>query len=645
MAAQTQTASAADKTWTGAVDGAWDVTTPNWKEGQPPGGVDATYVVGDRVFFTDNFAGTNTTIFPSVDSTNAASLTFVHVPGTVSANYTFNRGGDLPAGGTTPFGANPSPGEPQVLLLDTGFLGQVNLRARGNSASNGVTIIRSGVLEINDGGALPANGAGNNNNPGNVTLAGGTLAVNINTAGNVNASSGQLAGRLIVTSNSTLANTSITTNSGPYRIWGSQNAAMVEMAPDVTLTIVPGLASARFDSNLSLAQGTFTLGTNSGFLRMGSPGLGGASATFDTGSNGGIIRAGGTTLNLGALTGAAGTRVEAQDSAGPAADTISIGGKNVDATFLGVIADGINATTPRPASVTKVGTGIQTLAGVNTLSGTTTVNAGVLRVTGSIAQSSGVTVNAGGVFDAAATQTIKALTVNGGGTARVSAAGPGFTVLKTGALTLTDSGALDVGVNAVVVDYTTEGGGGTSPLSSIRAAVAAGAAPPGGSNAPVIRSSAGFTGGAVGYAEASDALGPTGGSFLGQQVDGGAVLIRHTLAGDASLNGVVDFNDLARLAQNYNVADGTMTWSQGDFTHDGNVDFNDLAAMAQNYNTSLPTPALGGFSPEFSADVQAAFAAVPEPGTGGAICVVALGAVVRRRRRGGERGIAERHQR
>jgi autotransporter-associated beta strand protein len=624
VAAQVQSAWAADKTWTGAVDGSWDLTTLNWKEGQPPGGADATYVVGDRAIFTDNFAGTNTTIYPRVESTNAAALVFTHVPGTVATTFTFNRGADLPVEGTTPFGANPAPGEPQQLLLDSGFLGKVILRARANGASNGTTTIRSGVLELNDAGAMPANGAGSNNNPGPVTLDGGTLAININTAGNVNPASGQLAGRLIVASNSTLANTAITTNSGPYRIWGSNNAAMVEMAPEVTLTIVPPAIGARFDSNLSLALGTFTLGTNSGSVQMGSPGLGGVNATFDTGSNGGILRAGGTTLNLGALTGAAGTRVEAQTSAGPATDTISIGGKNVDATFNGVIADGINAN-PRPASVTKVGTGIQTLAGVNTFSGTTTVNAGVLRVTGSIAQSSGVAVNAGGVFDAAATQTIKGLTVNTGGTARVSAGGGlGLTVLKTSALTIADGGALDVASNGVIVDYTTEGGG-TSPFAAIRAAVAAGAAPPG-STAPVIRSSSG----AVGYAESSDVLGPTGGMFMGQEVDGEAVLIRHTLSGDATLNGSVDFNDLARLAQNYNVLDGTMSWDKGDFTHDGNVDFNDLAAMAQNYNSTLPTPALAGFSAEFRADVEAAFAQVPEPAAMG---VLSLGASLFARRR------------
>lgn len=56
--------------------------------------------------------------------------------------------------------------------------------------------------------------------------------------------------------------------------------------------------------------------------------------------------------------------------------------------------------------------------------------------------------------------------------------------------------------------------------------------------------------------------------------------------GDANHDGVVDFNDLVKLAQNYNVTDGTRAWEEGDFTGDGNVDFNDLVILAQNYNTN-----------------------------------------------------------
>ncbi len=117
----------------------------------------------------------------------------------------------------------------------------------------------------------------------------------------------------------------------------------------------------------------------------------------------------------------------------------------------------------------------------------------------------------------------------------------------------------------------------------------------------------------IGYAEASDALGAAGGGFGTASADGSAVLVRCTLAGDTNLDGTVDFVDLARLAQNYNVTDGSRTWAGGDFNYDGTVDFIDLARLAQNYNTALPGEAIPGAPAEFASDLAAAFAAVPEP--------------------------------
>jgi hypothetical protein len=79
----------------------------------------------------------------------------------------------------------------------------------------------------------------------------------------------------------------------------------------------------------------------------------------------------------------------------------------------------------------------------------------------------------------------------------------------------------------------------------------------------------------------------------------------------------VDFNDLVKLAQNYNttVSDTTDSWwFNGDFTYDGTVDFNDLVKLAQNYNTGLPAGAVPGAPAGFGAEVAAAFGAVPERG-------------------------------
>jgi len=99
--------------------------------------------------------------------------------------------------------------------------------------------------------------------------------------------------------------------------------------------------------------------------------------------------------------------------------------------------------------------------------------------------------------------------------------------------------------------------------------------------------------------------------------------------GDATADGSIDFNDLVKLAQNYNVTDGQRRWSDGDFNYDGNVDFNDLVMLAQNYNTTgvqgaaSLTLAAGESSASFAADWERAqaVAGVPEPS------VLALGSV------------------
>jgi hypothetical protein len=59
------------------------------------------------------------------------------------------------------------------------------------------------------------------------------------------------------------------------------------------------------------------------------------------------------------------------------------------------------------------------------------------------------------------------------------------------------------------------------------------------------------------------------------------------LGGDANHDRTVDFNDLVKLAQNYN-SNSSLTFRDGDFNFDANVDFNDLVILAQHYNSSLP---------------------------------------------------------
>ena len=63
-----------------------------------------------------------------------------------------------------------------------------------------------------------------------------------------------------------------------------------------------------------------------------------------------------------------------------------------------------------------------------------------------------------------------------------------------------------------------------------------------------------------------------------------AVVIRATPPSDADLSSTVSFEDLVKLAQNYNGSN--RAWSSGDFGYDGAVNFSDLVLLAQNYSVT-----------------------------------------------------------
>jgi autotransporter-associated beta strand protein len=340
--------------------------------------------------------------------------------------------------------------------------------------------------------------------------------------------------------------------------------------------------------------------------------------------------ASGATLDLN------GTAQQIASLTGPAGSAVTLGNGQLTVNsptttqFSGQISG-------NGGSLVKNGSNTLTLAGANTYTGTTTVNAGSLRVTGSIAASSAVTVNAGAAFDAAATQTLSALTVNSGGTAKVTL---GLLRVGNGAgaapLAIVGAGKLDLGAGALAVDYAP--GNEVSALQTVRSQIISGYQ--NGTGGITSTNAMADASKALGYAQASEVLDIAGaqtGTFLGQTVDATTVLVRYTLAGDTTLDGVVDFNDLVRLAQNYNQDLSTSTdswWFHGDVTYDGKVDFNDLVKLAQNYNAALPLSPIAGATPEFDRDLAAAFASVPEPAILFAtILMASLSRAPRRRRR------------
>ena len=85
------------------------------------------------------------------------------------------------------------------------------------------------------------------------------------------------------------------------------------------------------------------------------------------------------------------------------------------------------------------------------------------------------------------------------------------------------------------------------------------------------------------------------------------------IPGDADFDGKVDFSDLLILARNYGQS-GDVGFVDGDFDMDGSVGFDDLVILARNYGGTVPTASqLAQFDPAFRADVERAFADVPEP--------------------------------
>lgn len=102
------------------------------------------------------------------------------------------------------------------------------------------------------------------------------------------------------------------------------------------------------------------------------------------------------------------------------------------------------------------------------------------------------------------------------------------------------------------------------------------------------------------------------------------------LPGDANCDGKVDFTDLVTMARHYRMTGAT--WTEGDFDLDGKVDFADLVLLARNYGQTLTGSQLGQLDPAFRADVEKAFAEVPEPAC---LPLVSLAVAVLARRRPG----------
>jgi autotransporter-associated beta strand protein len=333
--------SPASLTWTGAANGIWDlVSSSDWNNG----GAATQFYNFDSVTFGDGVSNNTLTLSGNLQPT---AVTFNNN----STAYTLTGSGAII-------------GTAQLVKNGSG-----NLTLNNANSFTGGAQLNNGTVTLGNTSAL-----GN----GTVTLNGANLAFPAN---------GTLANTFAVTAPSTITAAGADTVTGP--VSGSGNLTL-ELASGQMFTF-QGDESAYTGTLIAAGAGTLRFNNSTDWSLANAALALNGTVVADNRSQTDIV------FTLGALWGDSGTTLTASDqSAASGSDcTLVIGGLNQDSTFSGVLADSAN----QQISLTKVGTGTLTLAGNNTYSGDTEVQAGTLNLTGSIASFANFEVDGGATLN------------------------------------------------------------------------------------------------------------------------------------------------------------------------------------------------------------------------------------------------------
>jgi len=495
-----------------------------------------------------------------------------------------------------------------------------------NTLWTGNLIIRQGTLKILATDGLPINPSTGGLRPAQVTLDGGTWQFG--------------AGLFASQSNRGIT---VTSNGGTIdtQSFNVTWAGPIAGASPSAILTKNGSGTLRFNSSSYPGAYTGHLLVNAGTLQIDGANAVGTQVALSLADSPGVqLNLTGAGQTLGSLNGG-GTM---GGNVSLAAFSYSFGGNNNSTTFAGNITGA--------GSLIKAGSGTMTLAGSNTYTGSTTVNSGILTVLSpsSVPANKPVTINAGQyVVAGAGNYSLSTLTINGNGNAYLFS-GIDKSLTLSAAPTIAPGAQLDLDDGAMIVNYGSQTTHATR--DAIRNLLINGRNAPPASPAPwnglggIVSYSANANGNgfnlAMAYADNQDlaAVRAAGSytSFAGQNISSTCVLVKLTFGADATMDGVVDGQDVAIIGTHFQKP-GSGQWCFGDFDYSGTCDGSDVAVLGTTFGKTSPILSPAQMTAEFGAAFTSAFEAgqngvVPEPET---VMAAAVGfsiiAFSRRRRR------------
>lgn len=381
---------------------------------------------------------------------------------------TFNGGNNILAGQVLAGGGVDITNAANVSQTGT-LSGNVNDTSSGTSTFSGV---------IADNGGTPSS-VTMNNASGTLTLAG------VNTyTGSTTVGSGELdlsgtlgsGGGTAITSSATFNETntgSITGTSSLVVAAGTTTLNGNNTYSGATMVHLGGTMTIRSDDGLSTNSAT-TVQTGGSLQLENNIATTAASLTLNgngTGSNGALENVSGTNTYTGTITLGSNTTIGSDSGTLTLSNTITGSGSNL--TLAGAGTGSISGpVATSTGDLTMNGTGTWTLAGVNTYTGNTTINSGVVNLTGTLGSGvgGGTAITSSAVFNELSGGSItgtSSLAVSGGTTTLDAANNyTGGNSVSGGLLKTEIAGALGAATGSITI------GGGTVDLDGTQQSVA-----------------------------------------------------------------------------------------------------------------------------------------------------------------------------